>query len=64
MRTQGTFLGDVQCILNENYGSTVTALAECEFISFTSEEFMQIINKSHHAARKAISKISEYTATV
>lgn len=64
LRTQGTFLGDVQCILNENYGSTVTALAECEFISFTSEEFMQIINKSHHAARKAISKISEYTATV
>ena len=63
LRTQGVFLGDVQCILNENYGSTVTALAECEFISFSSEEFMQIIEKSHHAARKAISKISEYTAS-
>ena len=40
------------------------ALADCELISFTAEEFMQIIEKSHHAARKAISKISEYTATV
>ena len=28
----------------------------------TAEEFMQIIQKSHHAARKALSKISEYTA--
>ncbi len=62
LRTQGTFLGDVQCILNENYGSTGTALSECELISFTSQEFMQIIQKSHHAVRKAISKISEYTA--
>ena len=61
LRSQGTFLGDVPCILNEKYGATVTALAECELISFSSEEFMQIIQKSHHAARKAISKISEYT---
>lgn len=63
LRSQGTFLGDVQCILNKNYGATATALADCELISFTSEEFMQIIEKSHHAARKVISKISEYTAT-
>ena len=63
LRSQGTFLGDVQCILNQTYQSTATALADCELISFTSEEFMQIIEKSHHAARKAISKISEYTAT-
>lgn len=62
LRSQGTFIGDVQCILNENYKSTTTALSDCELISFTSEEFMQIIEKSHHAARKAISKISEYTA--
>ena len=63
LRSQGTFLGDVQCILNKPYGSTVTALSDCELISFTSEEFMQILQKSSHAARKAISKISEYTAT-
>jgi len=63
LRSQGSFLGDVQCILNQNYQCTATALADCELISFTSEEFMQIIEKSHHAARKAISKISEYTAT-
>ena len=62
LRSQGAFLGDVQCILNETYGATVTALSECELISFTTEEFMQILEKSHHAARKAISKISEYTA--
>ena len=62
LRSQGAFLGDVQCILNETYGATVTALSECELISFTAEEFMQILEKSHHAARKAISKISEYTA--
>ena len=63
LRSQGSFLGDVQCILNQTYQCTATALADCELISFTSEEFMQIIEKSHHAARKAISKISEYTAT-
>ncbi len=63
LRMQGTFLGDVQCILNQTYQSTATALAECEIISFTTEEFMQILEKSHHAARKAISKISEYTAS-
>ena len=62
LRSQGCFLGDVQCILNQTYQADAQALAECELISFTSEEFMQIIEKSHHAARKAISKISDYTA--
>ena len=62
LRSQGCFLGDVQCILNQTYQADTQALAECELISFTAEEFMQIIEKSHHAARKAISKISEYTA--
>lgn len=64
LRSQGSFLGDVQCILNETYQADTQALTECELISFTDEEFMQIIEKSHHAARKAISKISEYTASV
>ncbi len=63
LRSQGCFLGDVQCILNQTYQAEAQALAECELISFTAEEFMQIIERSHHAARKAISKISEYTAT-
>ena len=63
LRSQGCFLGDVQCILNQTYQADAQALAECELIAFTAEEFMQIIEKSHHAARKAISKISEYTAT-
>jgi membrane protein len=62
LRSQGCFLGDVQCILNQTYQAETQALAECELIAFTAEEFMQIIEKSHHAARKAISKISEYTA--
>ena len=62
LRVEGSFLGDVQCILNQTYQSSATALAECELISFTADEFMQIIERSHSAARKAISKISEYTA--
>ena len=62
LRSQGCFLGDVQCILNQTYQAEAQALAECELISFTAEEFMQILEKSHHATRKAISKISEYTA--
>ena len=57
-------MGDVQCILNQTYQADTQALADCELIAFTSEEFMQIIEKSHHAARKAISKISEYTAGI
>lgn len=64
LRSQGCFLGDVQCILNQTYQAEVQALVECELISFTAEDFMQIIEKSHHAARKAISKISEYTSTI
>ena len=64
LRSQGCFLGDVQCILNQTYQADTQALADCELIAFTSEEFMQIIEKSHHAARKAISKISEYTAGI
>ena len=64
LRSQGCFLGDVQCILNQTYQADAQALAECELIAFTAEEFMQIIQKSHHAARKAISKISEYTASL
>ena len=63
LRSQGCFLGDVQCILNQTYQADTQALADCELISFTAEEFMDIIERSHHAARKAISKISEYTAT-
>ena len=63
LRSHGCFLGDVQCILNQTYQADAQALADCELISFTAEEFMQIIERSHHAARKAISKISEYTAT-
>ena len=63
LRSQGSFLGDVQCILNQTYQTSAEALSDCELISFTAEEFMQIIERSHHAARKAISKISEYTAT-
>lgn len=64
LRSQGCFLGDVQCILNQTYQADTQALTECELISFTADEFMQIIEKSHHAARKAISKISEYTAGI
>ena len=56
--SQGNFLGDIQCLLNEPYGFSAKALSSCELIKFSSEEFMQIINKSHHAALKAISKIS------
>ena len=62
LRSQGSFIGDVQCILNLNYQSDAVALSDCELISFTSEEFMRIINKSTHAAKKALSKVSEYTA--
>lgn len=60
---KGSFIGDVQCIINENYSSEATAVSDCELIAFTSEEFMNILERSHHAARKAISKISAYTAS-
>lgn len=59
--TKGAFLGDVQCLLNENQIGTATATTDCELIRFTTEEFRAILNRSHHAARKALSKLSEYT---
>ncbi len=64
LRTQGSFLGDVQCIIGHNYQTTATALTDCELISFSSQEFMQILEKNLHATRKAISKISDYTSTI
>ena len=63
-RPQGTFLGDVQCILSQPYGTTATAVEDCTLIRFTADEFKQIIRKSHYAALKAISKISQYTEEV
>lgn len=59
---KGQFLGDVQCILNEPYGATATAEEPCELITFTEEEFKEIVEKSHHAARKVLSKILNYTS--
>lgn len=58
--SKGAFLGDVQCILNEAYGSKATASTDCELIRFNDEEFKKIIEKNHHAAKKAIGKILIY----
>ncbi len=58
--SKGSFLGDVQCILNEAYGSKATASTDCELIRFNDEEFKKIIEKNHHAAKKAIGKILIY----
>ncbi len=60
-RHKGNFLGDVQCIVNETYRTNAKALTDSTLIRFSDEEFMDILQKSHHSARKAISKISSYT---
>ncbi|MCR5187988.1 MAG: YihY/virulence factor BrkB family protein [Treponema sp.] len=59
---KGAFLGDVQCLINQNHTGSAIATSDCELIRFSDQEFKAILNKSHHAARKALSKISEYTS--
>lgn len=60
--SKGAFLGDVECLINQNHTGSAIATSDCELIRFSNQEFQSILNKSHHAARKALSKISEYTS--
>ncbi len=59
---QGSFFGDLQCILNTVTDGTATAVTGCEIIEFTEKDFIDLLQQNSQAAKKAISKISEYTA--
>lgn len=58
---QGSFLGDLQCILHQDRIFTAVAAEDCKMIIFSEEEFMSLIYKNPKLASKAISKVSDYT---
>lgn len=57
----GSLLGTSLCIINGKYESTAIALTKCEVVSFTSEEFMQILEKDPKAAAKSVQSIHRLT---
>ena len=61
---KGDFIGEVPCIMNQPYMGDGVAVTTCRFIVFSKEEFQELMQKSPKAAAKAISKISEETATI
>ena len=60
--TQGTFVGDVACILNQRFVSTAVAANECKLMIFTETEFLDFLHQNPKAAEKALSKVSAYSA--
>lgn len=58
---QGSFIGEVECILNQPRNGTATAITDCKMLIFSNEEFQELMQKSPKAATKAISKISKAT---
>lgn len=61
---QGDFVGEVQCILNQQRNSTGIATSDCKILVFQKKEFMDLMEKSPAAAIKAISKINDETANI
>ena len=61
---KGDFIGEVSCITNQTYSGDGVAVTACKFIVFSQEEFQELMQKSPKAAAKAISKISEATASL
>lgn len=61
---KGDFIGEIDCVLNQARMVDVVALTDCKLLVFTKEEFIDLMQKSPKAAIKAISKISESTASL
>ena len=61
---KGDFIGEVSCITNQSYTGDGVAVTACKFIVFSQKEFQELMQKSPKAAAKAISKISEATASL
>ena len=60
----GEFVGEAQCILNQPRIGNCLAVQDSKLLVFSKDEFMDLMQKSPKAASKAISKISEETATI
>ena len=64
LHPQGSFVGEVQCILNHPQIGNGVAISDCKLLIFTKEEFMDLMQKTPKAATKTISRISEETAKI
>src|SRR5574344_77721 len=57
----GSFICDIQCILNKPHEGTAFALTKCRLITISENDFKELLQRNSAAAKKAISQISEYT---
>ena len=58
---EGSFFGEMHCILNQNRTNTTIAQTNCEITIIASREFLELLQKNPKASSKAISKVSLYT---
>lgn len=59
---EGSFFGEMHCILNQDRTNTAVAQSDCEITIFSASEFLELLQSYPRAASKAISKVSTYTA--
>ncbi len=59
-RSEGSFFGDLDFMLDANHHSAATAVSECKVIKISSENFSELLDKNPKAAVKAMSKLSRY----
>ena len=58
---EGSFFGEMHCILNQNRTNTTVAQSDCEITIIGSHDFLELLQKNAKASSKAISKVSSYT---
>ena len=59
---EGSFFGEIHCILNQTRTDTATAKTECSITAIKSHDFIKLLRNNPKASAKAISKVSKYTA--
>lgn len=64
MLKEGSFFGEMHCVLNQGRTNTAVAHTYCEITVIKSKEFLELLQNNPKAASKAISKVSSYTAEI
>lgn len=64
MLREGSFFGEMHCVLNQGRTNTAVAHTYCEITIIESKEFLELLQNNPKAATKAISKVSSYTAEI
>lgn len=63
-RSEGSFFGDLDFMIDSIHHSSAAAVSECKVIKISSEDFSELLDKNPKAALKAMSKLSRYAAKI